>query len=291
MRIQTLRVLGLLTAGFIGPWSSAVGYSQPASAPEFETASVRVNPSNDPQTGAYDPGGLFTVRGATLRMLIGIAWKETHTVPDLTALEIAVAPAVLQFNSDKFLRGGPPWLNSDRFDVTARAPAGTPPDTVRLMLQKLLAERFHLAAHREEKPVKVYAMVEAKSGGFKLKPAEGGEPVCAPSIGTDNVYHRECRNMSMEGLAEQLPNFAPRFFEGRPVVDATGLTGAWDFRIDWTPLRGGLAGLGAGPDQEFDTGTTIFATMQRNLGIKLEQREQPMPVIVIERVDRVPTEN
>ena len=53
----------------------------------------------------------------------------------------------------------------------------------------------------------------------------------------------------------------------------------------------GLAGLGAGPDQEFDTGTTIFATMEKNLGIKLERRDQSMPVIVIDRVDRVPTEN
>jgi uncharacterized protein (TIGR03435 family) len=174
--------------------------------------------------------------------------------------------------------------------VTARAPAGTSTDTVRLMLQRLLADRFHLVVHREEKVVKVYAMVAAKSG-FKLKQAGGGEPVCAPSIGNDNVYHRDCRNMSMQRLAEQLPNFAPRFFEGRPVVDATGLTGMWDFRLDWTPLSGGLAGLGAGPDQEFDTGTTIFATMEKNLGIKLERREQSMPVIVIDRVDRVPTEN
>ena len=74
-------------------------------------------------------------------------------------------------------------------------------------------------------------------------------------------------------------------------MDATGLKGAWDFRLDWTPLSGGLAGLGAGPGQEFDTGSTIFSTMEKNLGIKLEQREQSMPVIVIDRVDRVPTEN
>lgn len=97
--------------------------------------------------------------------------------------------------------------------------------------------------------------------------------------------------MSMQMLAQQLPNFAPRFFEGRPVVDETGLAGVWDFRIDWTPLSGGLAGLGAAPGQEFDTGTTIFATMQKNLGIKLEQRQQPVPVIIIDKVDRVPTEN
>lgn len=284
-----------LPLGTLSVWLSAMALpggapAQAARAPEFDAAAVRVNNSSDPQAGAYNPGGLLTLRGVTMRMLIGIAWKETHTVPDLTALEIAVAPAVLQFNSDRFLQGGPPWLNSDRFDVTARAQSGTPPDTVRLMLQKLLADRFHLVVHREDKKVKVYAMVQAK-GGFKLKAAQGGEPVCAPSIGTDNVYHRDCRNMSLERLAEQLPNFAPRFFEGRPVVDATGLTGNWDFRIDWTPLRGGLTGLGAGTDREFDSGTTIFASMEKNLGVKLEQREQPMPVIIIDQVDRVPAEN
>jgi uncharacterized protein (TIGR03435 family) len=282
MGAQRWTALGLTSALLLG--------AQSASAPEFEVAAIRVSSSTDPQSGAYDASGLLTLRGATMRMLIGIGWKETRTLPDLTALEIAVAPAVAQFNSDNYLKGGPAWLNSDRFDITARAPEGTPPDTVRLMVQKLLADRFHLAVHREEKVVKVYAMVEAKSG-FKLTHASGGDPVCAPSIGQDNVYHRDCRNMSMERLAEQLPNFAPRFFEGRPVVDATGLTGLWDFRLDWTPLSGGLAGLGAAPGQDFDTGTTIFATMEKNLGIKLEQREQSTPVIVIDHVDRVPSEN
>lgn len=282
MGAQRWTVLGLTSALLLG--------AQSASAPEFEVAAIRVSNSTDPQSGAYDASGLLTLHGATMRMLIGIGWKETRTLPDLTALEIAVAPAVAQFNSNDYLKGGPVWLNSDRFDITAKAPAGTPTDTVRLMVQKLLADRFHLVVHREEKVVKVYAMVAAKSG-FKLTHASGGDPVCAPSIGQDNVYHRDCRNMSMERLADQLPNFAPRFFEGRPVVDATGLTGLWDFRIDWTPLSGGLAGLGAAPGQEFDTGTTIFATMEKNLGIRLERRDQSTPVIVIDRVDRVPTEN
>ena len=261
-----------------------------AALPQFEAAAIRVNTSDDAQSGEYSPGGELVLRGVTMRMLIGIGWKETHTLSDLTAIEIAVAPAVAQFNSDNFLRGGPPWLNADRFDVVAKAPTGTSEDTVRLMVQRMLTERFHLVTHREDKLVKVYAMVAAK-GGFKLKPAAGGDPVCSRSIGDDNVYHRDCRNMGMAMLAEQLPNFAPRFFEGRPVVDETGLAGTWDFRIDWTPLSGGLAGLGAPAGQEFDTGTTIFATMERRLGIKLEQREKAMPVIVIDSVDRRPVEN
>lgn len=264
--------------------------AQSAKAPEFEAAAVRVSDSNDPLTGGFDPSGQLALRGVTMRLLIGMAWKETHTVPDLTPLEVQTAPYVAQFNTDNYVKGLQPWMNSDRFDVIAKAPPGTSMDSARLMIQGLLAERFHLMTHREERKVKVYAMVAAK-GGFKLKQAAGGSPVCAPSIGQDNVYHRDCRNLSMEALAEQLPNFAPRFFEGRPVVDATGLAGAWDFRIDWTPLSGGLSGLGAEPGQEFDTGTTIFATMEKNLGIKLEQREQAMPVIVIDSADRVPTQN
>ena len=279
----------LATAAFLGVSLCSSVDAQPA-AVQFEAASVRVSTSGDPQSGDYDASGQFILHGATMRMLIGIGWKETHTLADLTALEIALAPSVAQFNSDNFLKGGPPWMNSDRFDVTAKAPAGTSTDNIRLMVQKLLADRFHLAVHSEEKAVKVYAMIAAK-GGFKLKPTAGGEAVCTPSIGDDNVYHRDCHNMSMGRLAEQLPNFAPRFFEGRPVMDKTGLKGTWDFRLDWTPLSGGLAGLGAPAGQEFDTGKTIFNTMEKNLGIKLEQQEQAVPVIVIDHVDRLPVEN
>jgi uncharacterized protein (TIGR03435 family) len=75
------------------------------------------------------------------------------------------------------------------------------------------------------------------------------------------------------------------------VVDFTDLKGAWDFRLDWTPLTGGLAGLDAPAGTEFDTGTTIFSTMEKNLGLKLEKRDQPMPILVIDHLDRVPTEN
>lgn len=263
---------------------------QSARAPEFEAAAVKVNNSTDSLTGSYDPGGQLVLRAATMRMLLGIAWKETHTLSDLTPIEIQVAPFVSQFNSDNYLKGLQPWMTTQLYDVIAKAPAGTSEDTVRLMLQKLLADRFHLVTHREIKNVGFYAMVAAK-GGFKLTRSAGGDGTCSRSIGQDNVYHRECHNMTMEALSEQLPNFAPRFFEGRPVVDAAGLQGGWDFRVDWTPLSGGLAGLGAAPDQEFETGTTIFATMERNLGIKLEKREQAMPVIVVDRVDRVPGEN
>jgi uncharacterized protein (TIGR03435 family) len=283
---RSLALAGLSVALF------CAAYGQAAAKPEFEAADVRVNKSGDPQSAEFLAGGQVSLRGVTMKTLIGIAWKETRMVPELTALSLAVSPAVAQFKValNDYLKGGPPWLDSDRFDVIAKGPAGAPADTIRLMLQSLLIDRFHLVVHREEKMLKVYVMVLAK-GGPKLTQAQGGESVCIPSIGQDNVYHRECHNMTMGQLAEQLAGFAPRFFEGRPVVDSTDLKGAWDFRLDWTPLSGGLSGLQAAPGQEFDTGATIFRTMEKNLGLKLEQQERSMPIVVIDQVDRVPTEN
>jgi uncharacterized protein (TIGR03435 family) len=260
---------------------------------EFEVADVRVNKLDEPPSGAFLPSGQLTLRGVTMRTLVGIAFKESRVLPEVDATSIALSPSVAQFNTfaADYLKGAPPWLNADRFDVVAKAPPGTPMDTLRVMVQKLLAERFHLVVHRETKVMKVYALVVA-TGGPKLKePQVPGDPVCIRSISEDNTYHRDCHNMTMRQLAEQLPAFAPRFFEGKPVLDATDLKGAWDFKLDWTPLTGGLAGLDAAPGAEFDTGTTIFRTMEKNLGLKLEQREQPMPIIVIDQVDRVPTEN
>jgi uncharacterized protein (TIGR03435 family) len=291
MRIGTALVLGLAIL------LSYESFGQTA-RPEFEVADVRVNKLTDNPTAEFLPGGQVNLRGVTMKTLIGIGWRESRVLPEVSQMAVQLTPVTGQFNvnADDYLKGGPSWLNADRFDVIAKAPAGTPTDTVRLMLQKVLENRFHLVVHREEKVMKVYVMVVAK-GGAKLKVAEPGsesagtgQPVCARSIGQDNVYHRDCRNMTMAELADQLPSFAPRFFEGKPVVDSTGLKGAWDFRVDWTPMNGGLAGL-VQPIQDFDTGMTIFRTMERNLGLKLEQREQTMPIIVIDQVDRIPTDN
>ena len=262
-------------------------------AQQFEVADIRPNKSADPQAGEFLPSGQIALRGVTMKTLIGIAWKESRVLPELSAMSLGLAPTVGQFNYvlGEYLKGGPPWLDSDRFDVLAKAPAGTPNDTLRLMMQKLLEDRFHVVVHKEQKVMKVYAMILAK-GGHKLTPGQlSTDPICGRRIGDDNVYHRDCKDMSMQQLAEQLPTFAPRFFEGRPVVDATGLTGGWNFTVDWTPLSGGLAGIGAPAGQEFDTGTTIFKTMEKNLGLKLEQRDIAMPIVVIDKVDRVPTEN
>ncbi len=153
-----------------------------AGTPEFEVADVRVNKLGDPPSAEFLPSGQVTLRGITMKTLIGLAWKESHMLPELTELSVRLSTSVAQFNllTGDYLKGGPSWLNSDHFDVIAKAPQGTRTDTIRLMVQKLLADRFHLVVHREEKMMKVYAIVIAK-GGHKLKEAQGpGDPVCVP---------------------------------------------------------------------------------------------------------------
>jgi uncharacterized protein (TIGR03435 family) len=297
MRIKPSLALGSLTALL-----SFKVHAQTSAKPEFEVADVRVNKLADNPAAEFLPGGQVNLRGVTMKALIGLGWKETRVFPEVSNVSVALLPLLSQFNvnADDYLKGAPPWLNADRFDVIAKAPAGTPTDTIRLMIRTLLTDRFHLVVHTEQKQMKVYVMTIAK-GGPKLTAAQPGsesagtgQPTCARSISPDNVYHRDCRNMTMAELAEQLPSFAPRFFEGKPVLDSTGLKGAWDFRVDWTPMNGGLAPLlqpAQGNEQTYDTGMTIFRTMERNLGLKLEQREQPMQIVVIDRIDRVPTEN
>ncbi len=122
-------------------------YGQSAKMPEFEVADVRVKKLELPLSAEFLPSGQVTLRGITMKMLIGIGWKETHMLPELTSLALSVAPSVAQLKvvQADYLKGGPAWLGSDRFDVVAKATAGTPSGTMRLMLQKLLKTAFTLS--------------------------------------------------------------------------------------------------------------------------------------------------
>jgi len=92
----------------------------------------------------------------------------------------------------------------------------------------------------------------------------------------------------MGELAQLLPSFAPRFFEGRPVVDFTDLKGAWDFRLDWDPPHRRPRRIGCPGRHGIRYRHNDFSTMEKNLGLKLEKRDQPMPILAIDHLDRVP---
>ena len=239
------------------------GFGQsPSLRPEFEVADVKVNHSGQPGVqGGFLPGGQLSVRNIPMKELIVQAYKAGG------------------------VSGGPNWLDSERFDIVAKAPPNTAEDALRLMLQTLLAERFKLAIHREQKSTAVFALVAAKRG-FKLQTAAGsGRPKCSPGQGAEGLNHTVCTNFTMADLAAALPTrIAPSFID-RPVVDLTGLKRTYDIQLDWVPRSptGNTADGAAGP--------TVFDALNKQLGLKLEERKLSMPVIVVEHIERVPSEN
>jgi len=180
--------------------------------------------------------------------------------------------------------GGPGWLEWDRFDVIAKAPPATSGATVELMLQALLADRFKLAVHKDTRPIQGFVL-SVGNGKLKLKAAEGagdagcqGQPRSRDIIPYDSI---SCRGMTMEEFVPTLR--AAGGYLGGPVLDQTGLKGAWDFDLKWTDKRE-LSSAGA-------DGITIFDAVERQLGLKLEPQKVPMPVLVVDRVNEKPTAN
>jgi uncharacterized protein (TIGR03435 family) len=189
-------------------------------------------------------------------------------------------------DGDKVL-GGPNWLETDRFGIVAKAPAATPPETVKLMLQSLLADRFKLVVHKDTKSQPAFVLSLGK-GKPKIKESAGsGPPGCQgvpqnpqPGVIPYNVV--SCHNMTMEVFAQNLRGMAGGYLTS-PVIDQTGLKGSWDIDIKWTG-RGQLAAAGA-------DGISIFDAVDRQLGLKLEAGKATMPVIVVNSVNQKPTDN
>ena len=217
-----------------------------------------------------------------------------------TLLGFAFHPWNQRFRNDLIV-GAPAWVDTDRFDVVAKAPSNLPPrecffsgycvpqKALALMLQTLLEQEFKIAHHEEQRPTDVYALVVAK-GGIKFQKAAGsGERNCQRIVGgSDNPAAKGlssiqagsvCANMTMEDFAGLLAEMAPAYLD-RPVVDLTGLTGAYDFKLVWT----GAALLDQG-------GITVFEAMEKQLGLKLETRKLPMSATVIDHIEKLADDN
>ena len=226
------------------------------------------------------------------------------------------------YDVQSFQVSGPSWMDSQRFDVIAKVPAGATKEDARIMLQNLLAERFKLKLHQGSKEAAIYELVVAK-GGLKLKeavqtaaaPAEGpgGRPP-GPPRGKDGLLrtpHGQLGiqaaakgRMRMQGDAATMARLTEvlGMMVGRPVVDKTGLTGTYDVMLDFSPEGMGPGPKGPGPAdgganpaeaprESNDSGPTIFAALQEQLGLKLESRKGPVDVLVVESVEKAPTKN
>ena len=193
---------------------------------------------------------------------------------------------------------GPDWLRSERYNIVAKIPPNTPKDRIPAMLQTLVADRFKMAVHRETKVLPVYALVAAKNGPkLHAADAEAGFRI---SMGPKG--HHLNGKAPISGLVQALSRFMDR-----PVLDMTEIKGIFDIDLEWSPDPGerspmmGLGGPGGGPRPEGggegksapDTvdAPTVFVALQEKLGLKLEARKSPVEIIVVDRAEKVPTEN
>ena len=290
-----------LFATLLASFAICPAFSQPADAPpKFEAADIResAKSQNNFPLMRMTPvqGGRFELKSATMVDLIHQAYNV---------------------DGDKVL-GGPSWLEMNHYDVTAKIPAGTTPEAQKLMLQALLAERFKLVIHNETKPLPTHALVAGKKpqlkeaagtedpgckpqtqstggpegGGMKLMMAGavagGGGGNGAPvtfSLGPGGTILYGCRNMSMEAFAANLRSMMGTQLGPNAVVDETGLKGKWNFDVRWS-----LGIIGPAMGNAGDR-ISLSDALEKQLGLKLEDRQIPMPVMVVDSVNEKPSPN
>jgi uncharacterized protein (TIGR03435 family) len=235
----------------IASLSSAFGQSR-----EFEVASIKPSDPHSTPTRTMRTSGRDVYANITVLILIRIAY-------DVQGYQIA---------------GAPSWLGNQFFDIAAKAGGESTPTQAELrqMFQKLLADRFQLKVHRETRELPVYALVVGK-GGVLMKESS---PDARYSFMIPGRGHWKVSKLAMSHLAGDLTREV-----GRTVVDLTGLTGYYDFTLEWTPEQASLpAADGATlPDSG---GPSIFTAVQQQLGLKLESRKHPIDVLIIDQVEK-----
>jgi len=269
-----------------------VGITLPAqNPPVFEVASVKQNPSGEsrwtfnlgaprppglpataPQLG---PPGTVTITNAPLRFII----EQAYSLP------LQLGRFMLVGGSEKIL--------SMQFDIRAKPPEGAPQSQMLPMLQTLLADRFKLRTHRETRQVPIYAIVVARQGRLGpeiresrhdcdalraagAKPTDADKPV--DSKGRDlcwrNIDFGAAQGVRYAGPLAMLATRGAQPYVDRPVVDATGLTGNYEWQLTFT-MR----------DTPDSTVPSIYTAFQEQLGLKLEPRTGPFEVFVIDSVE------
>lgn len=269
-------------------WLSTAPFSfgQGNPSPHFEVASVKQATGNKPGLFSGGPGSSdperVTYDGTTLEVLIQNAYG---VMPDQIS--------------------GPDWLRSERYTVTAKLPPGTTGEQFREMMANLLAERFGLVVHRVPKVVSGYNL-EIMPGGPKLGPAVEKTERFAPFSGRrgdDGLMRYTFENTSMATLANRLGSVLAT---GRPVargsrpetvrvVDQTGVTGRFDFKLEFpAPSVPGLPGLsstnGANVDPE-DVPALVNDALKKQLGLKLTATKISLDMVIVDHAERVPAAN
>ncbi len=238
-------------------------FAQQAARPAFEVASIKA--SQDPPgsvVGISESKGRIIAKNVTLKRCV----RGAYDVPE---------PQII---------GGPPWIDRDRYYIEAKATVPAGDRELMLMLQTLLADRFKLVMHREQRAIPGYRLVLGK-GGLRAQAS-------APDRGS--VGHSQRGRIEAEGCT--MAQLALKLAEAlhRPVLDATGVARRFDLKLEWAPddmqARPPAAGQRSAGAPEFSAGPSIFAAVQEQLGLKLESGKVPAEVLVIDSAEK-PFEN
>jgi uncharacterized protein (TIGR03435 family) len=276
-------------------------FAQNSNRPAFEVASIRPSAGAPPQgvaVGIHIDGAQFRTSYLTVKDYIGMAYR-------VKLYQIS----------------GPDWIGTDRFDVAATLPDGSLPAQIPDMMQSLLADRFQMSFHREQKESPVYGLEVAKTGlkmtlsppNPELDNPDARAPQAFTGAGTNQGVSINLgggasytfSNNRFEGKRLAMATFAASLerFLDRPVVDTTDVKGNYDFSFDVTTedyqamlVRAAVvAGVILPPPvlkliEGAPTPTSLFDGLEK-LGLRLVARKAPLDVIVIDKVSKTPTEN
>jgi len=283
-----------VAVGALNPPPQTRGVAAPATLPSFDAVSVRQNVSSGPggRTGGAMQPQRFVVQNATLKTIVRRAYGTPGQAPGNT-LDLL----------DQQVSGGPDWVTSDKFDITATTAGPTDPAQMSLMVQRMLAERFQLKAHWEKREMPVYLLTMVRPDGrpgpgLTLKSdadcargrGEGprtmpppGEPMPPPNCGGIQFGPGQlvAGGVPFEWLASTFTNVPVITGIDRPVIDRTGLKGNYAFALMFA------APQNPNPDPDRPQ---FMTALQEQLGLKLDAARAPVDVLVIDSVTR-PSEN
>ncbi len=256
-----LEAIALLTG--VAAWAA---WGQ-AARPEFDVASLKPVVLDGADTYTANLGtyrdGVLTQTNTTLAECLRFAYEITSD--DLVS--------------------GPEWIKnkSVRFDILAKTTRDTPRGRALLMLRTLLEDRFKLVLRREPRVLSYYALT-APNGAQKLQPAQDPPVEGEVKLWLGQIRHN---HMSMLMLATLISRFTHT-----PVVDQTGLPGAFEVKLDWARDNSvpPAAAPGAAPAEPAD-GPSIFEAVQKQLGLKLEKRKGPIDVLIVAHAEKTPVAN
>ena len=297
MRLRLLSALGC-GFGMLLPWVAAAGQTDKISDAkklQFEVASVRENKSDEKSSSNFplNPGPQYADTGGVLR---------AHNTPLIQVLVFAYVSSSWQIQTLR--QGLPEWTRGVRYDIDAKAPGSATKDEMRAMMRSLLEERFGVRMHKEMRETNVFALEMVKPGklGPQISLHAVDDPECKrrPLAETaSGGYPHQCgttariqsgpgldaiggQNVAMDYMVLGFTD--PGSGVDRAVINRTGLTGRYDFTLEWAPAPSDPAA------PVNDAGLGFYEALKEELGMRLVPAKGPVEFLLLDKIER-PAEN